>query len=164
MSWRGVKIKRWINESVLSEVVRLKGILALGVTSALSTADSNWNGNLLHLWRLDVEVLELILARFIKKKALLHYIQSYFYHLPNAHVTTGWTRLKQLNSLWMTGGSQWLRWSCFEPFCFGWGRSLGGCAAATVVLGSQFALLRKTRVVPESSVVSLWPFEREPWI
>lgn len=59
-------------------------------------------------------------------------------------------RLKQLNSLWMTGGSQWLRWSCFEPFCFGWGRSLGGCAAATVVLGSQFALLRKTRVVPES--------------
>lgn len=31
---------------------------------------------------------------------------------------------RQLNSPWMTGESQWLRWSCFEPFCFGWGRIL----------------------------------------
>lgn len=72
-------------------------------------------------------------------------------HAVASYDPRGSSLTKVLNSLWMTGESQWLRWSCFEPFCFGWGGSLGWCAAAaTVVLGYQFALLRKTRVVPES--------------
>lgn len=78
-------------------------------------------------------------------------------HAVASYDPRGSSLTKVLNSLWMTGESQWLRWSCFEPFCFGWGGSLGWCAAAaTVVLGYQFALLRKDESRSrESPVVTL---------